>query len=81
MNIDPISTVSITFNNLTDDEAKTITRWREYQLVLWNLDEELRQQIKYNNNISDAERQGYEYARDSLGSLMEEYGVSLDDFS
>jgi hypothetical protein len=72
--------VDITFRNLDDQDAKAIVKWRDYYLVLWDLDQELRNIIKYGgSNIKDVTP--YEDMRESLYNAMDNYGVSLDDLS
>ena len=72
--------VDITFRNLDDQDAQAIVKWRDYYLVLWDLDQELRNIIKYGgSNIKDVTP--YEDMRESLYNAMDNYGVSLDDLS
>lgn len=77
---EPTSTVSITFNNLSDEEAKAITKWRDYWLVLWDLDRKLRDKTKYGDQYVE-DLTPYEDIRETLWSIMEMHGVSLDDLS
>jgi len=72
--------VDITFRNLDDQDAKAIVKWRDYYLVLWDLDQELRNIIKH-GGASIKDRTPYESMRESLWDTMDNYGVSLDDLS
>ena len=46
-------------------------------LVLWRIDEWLRNKIKY-EDIPENEREVYEITRDELRDIMRELGVSFD---
>jgi hypothetical protein len=48
-------------------------------MVLWEYDQWLRSQIKYNDNISADEKNAYEDAREMLYEKLNEQGVVLDD--
>ena len=50
----------------------------DFLLVLWRLDEWLRQEIKYNPEPSEDEKVGYEKTRDRMRELLESDGLSLD---
>lgn len=57
---------------------KDMMRVADYKLVLWDLDQYLRSQVKYNDKLSDAEQKAYEDVRERLHSLLGEYNVSLE---
>jgi hypothetical protein len=75
-----VPSVDITFRNLDDQDAKAIIKWRDYFLVLWEFDQELRNIIKHGGaNIKDMTP--YESMRESLWEAMGDYGVSFDDLN
>lgn len=63
------------------DEAKAVrdmNRATDYKLVLWDLDNHLREQLKYNTQLSDGEQKAYDETRQYLHSLLREYNVELE---
>jgi len=77
----PESTIDITFRNLDEEDASAITNWRNYWLSLWELDQWLRQKVKYDLNIDDLEVEAYDRVRKTIRNIMDEHGCSLDDLS
>jgi len=50
----------------------------DFLLALWDLDEWLRKQVKYNMEINGDERDTYDIVRTKLREIMEYYNVNLD---
>ena len=68
---------TITSNNKT--EHLYAVHGLDFLLVLWDMDNYLRQQIKYNpNRLNGDKLDALEMARDELRKIMAEYGVSLE---
>lgn len=66
----------------TDDKREHLTAVKgvDYLLCLWDMDQWLRGEIKYNHNKWTPEQvEALESARDELRSIVDSHGVSLDD--
>jgi hypothetical protein len=50
----------------------------DYKLVLWDLDQKLRSEIKYNDKLDHKTETAYQTVRDMLHGYLDDYGVSLD---
>ena len=66
--------------NLPDDQedfqdAVNGLKWR---LMVWDFDQKLRSQLKYNDKLSSEQYKVYEEIRDLLYQKMNEDGLSLD---
>jgi hypothetical protein len=66
--------------NLPDDQVDFIDavngqRWR---LMVWNFDQYLRSELKYNDKLSSEQYKVYEQVRDTLWQKMNEDNLSLD---
>jgi hypothetical protein len=66
--------------NLPDDQvdfndAVNGQRWR---LMVWNFDQYLRSELKYNDKLSSEQYKVYEQVRDTLWQKMNEDNLSLD---
>jgi hypothetical protein len=55
------------------------TNAHNYYLIILDLDEELRKKIKYDDGMDDDVRDALINVRNRIGSLCEEYRVSLED--
>jgi len=53
----------------------------DYYFSLLDLDNWLRNEIKYREDLSDETRGIYERVREVMGEVMADHGVSLDDVS
>lgn len=65
--------------NLPEDqeqftEAVNGTKW---SCAVWEYDQYLRTQIKYNDNLSDDEHKAFEQAREKLYEIMNENNLSI----
>jgi len=69
-------TVDVTFRNLTEKDARAVSSYKSYFFALWDMDQYLRTQLKYNNNLTD---DALDEAREKLSEIMEEYGISFED--
>jgi len=79
--MDKFLAIDITFRNLDEEEARGINNWRNYYLSLWDLDQWLRSQVKYNNDLSHDTADAYDRVRDMLRDYMDGHGCSLEDLS
>jgi hypothetical protein len=63
------------------DDVKLIQdmqRVIDYKLALFDIDNHLREQIKYNTELSDEQSATYQKIRDMLYSILNEYNLSLE---
>jgi len=63
------------------DDVKLIQdmqRVVDYKLALFDIDNHLREQIKYNTELSDEQSATYQKIRDMLYSILNEYNLSLE---
>ena len=61
------------------DEHTLMLRSLDLCLVLWDMDQYLRTQIKYNDNLTDGEYKAFDEARTKLYEIMNERSISLDN--
>lgn len=50
----------------------------DYKMVLWDLDQKLRTEIKYNEKLDNKTELAYQTVRDMLRGYLDDYGVSID---
>lgn len=56
------------------------SRGHKWSFALWELDQWLRSQMKYNDhNMTEEEYNAYEKCRNQLRDFMQDNGVSFDD--
>jgi hypothetical protein len=60
-----------------EDEHSLAVNARKYYTVLWDIDQQLRNKIKY-SNASDDTIAAYEETRDLLWELLNDKGLDLD---
>lgn len=66
------------FDNERDasNSLKTVDYW----CSLYDLDDWLRTETKYNNNLSDDTYNAYDEVREKLRNIMDRHGVNLLDY-
>jgi len=64
--------------NLPDEQEEfdLCLKARNYFCVLWDLDQELRKKVKY-ENIPEKEKEIYQAVRDCLWNIMNENDITL----
>jgi hypothetical protein len=67
--------------DLPDDQIDFdfATKGQKYYSTLWEMDQWLRSQIKYNEKLTDEQHDTYEACRDQLREIMNDNSVSFDD--
>ena len=50
----------------------------DYKMVLWDLDQKLRGEIKYNEKLDHKTELAYQAVRDMIHGYLNDYGVSID---
>ena len=61
-----------------NDEYLINVQARNTVCVLWDLDQYLRGQLKYNDKLTDEQYKIFEELRDYLHNLLSEYDVRID---
>ena len=66
--------------NLPDDQDdfQDAVNGQKWRLMVWNFDQKLRSQLKYNDKLSPEQYKVYEEIRDLLWEKIGEEGLSLD---
>ena len=66
--------------NLPDDQEdfQDAVNGQKWRLMVWDFDQKLRSQLKYNDKLSSEQYKVYEEIRDLLYQKMNEDGLSLD---
>ena len=66
--------------NLPDDQDdfQDAVNGHKWRLMVWNFDQKLRSQLKYNDKLSPEQYKVYEEIRNLLWEKMGEEGLSLD---
>lgn len=66
--------------NLPDDneEFKNAVNGTTWSCAVWEYDQYLRTQIKYNENLSDDEHKAFEEAREKLYEIMNQNNLSIN---
>lgn len=71
--------VTLEFN--TDEEREdmesAINGWK-WKMLVWDLDQHLRSELKYNNELKSQAYEAVEKIREKLHELKSESGLSLD---
>jgi hypothetical protein len=67
--------------NLPEDQIDfdLAVKGTKYYSALWEMDQWLRSQIKYNDKLTDEQHAVYQVCRDELRECMDENGVSFND--
>ena len=60
------------------EEMETAINGWKWKMLVWDLDQHLRSELKYNGNITDEEYGVLEKIREKLHELKSESGLSLD---
>jgi len=72
--------IKITQEFEREQEAANSLKTVDYWCSLYDLDNWLREEVKYNNNLSDATNDAYDEVRNKLRNIMDRHGVNLLDY-
>ena len=61
-----------------ESEFRSAINGYKFSLVLWHLDQHLRNRIKH-EDLPDKVHDALQHTRDELRSLLDEHGVTLDE--
>ena len=70
--------ITLEFKDEDAEEALTALDGYKWKLALWELDQYLRSEIKYNTDLTDEAYEALEECRDKIRRLLEEYNLKLD---
>ena len=65
-------------SNEEADDARTALDGYKWKLAMWDLDQHLRSEVKYNENISGETDDAYEAVREKIGEILESYNLNLE---
>jgi hypothetical protein len=77
--IDNMAKVTIEFdtNEEREDMESAINGWK-WKMLVWELDQHLRSQLKYNDKLTGDAYEAVEKVREMLHELKSDSGLSLD---
>ncbi len=59
------------------EEARMAIDGGKYKLVIWNLDQHLRSEMKYNDNLDEKVYDEFEQLRNKLRQLLGDHGLTM----
>ena len=59
-------------------DLRTALDGHKWKMVVWDLDQEMRKLLKYDETISDEKWEQVEQLRTKLGEIINYYGLKLD---
>jgi hypothetical protein len=60
------------------EDIRTALDGYKYKLVIWDLDQHLRAEIKYNDKLPCEVAQAYENLRDKLREFLNDYSINIE---
>ena len=60
------------------EEARMAIDGGKYKLVIWELDQHLRSELKYNDNLDEKVYDEFEQLRNKLRQLLNDNGLTMD---
>ena len=73
--------IKITQEFEREQEAVNSLKSSDYWCSLFDLDEWLREEVKYNNDLSGDTYDAYDKVREKLREIMDRHGVNLLDYN
>jgi len=70
--------ITLEFNHEDADEALTALDGYKWKLAMWDLDQYLRSQVKYNTDLTEQAYEALENCRYKIGLILDEYNLKLD---
>jgi hypothetical protein len=61
-----------------EDDLRTALDGYKWKLVAWDLDQEMRRLLKYDETITDEKWEQVEQLREKLHEIKNDYGLKLD---
>ena len=60
------------------EDARTALDGYKWKLAMWDLDQHLRSEVKYNENISGETDDAYEAVREKIREILGSYNINLE---
>ena len=70
--------ITLEFNDEDAEEALTALDGYKWKLALWDLDQYLRSQVKYNIDLTEQAYEALENCRYKISMILDEYNLKLD---
>lgn len=70
--------ITLEFKDEDAEEALTALDGYKWKLAVWDLDQYLRSEIKYNTDLTEEASEALQNCRDKIRGLLEEYNLKLD---
>ncbi len=71
--------IILEFDSFEEQEgARMAIDGGKYKLVIWNLDQHLRSEMKYNDNLDEKVYDEFEQLRNKLRQLLGDQGLTMD---
>ena len=70
--------ITLEFNDEDAEEALTALDGYKWKLALWDLDQYLRSQVKYNTDLTEQAYEALENCRYKISMILDEYKLKLD---
>lgn len=72
--------ITFEFDSIEEaEDVRTALDGYKYKLVIWDFDQYLRNQIKYNDNLPSEVAEAYEDLREKLREFLNDYRVNIED--
>ena len=65
-------------SNEEAEDIRTALDGYKYKLVIWDLDQHLRAEIKYNEKLPSEVAEAYENLRDKLREFLNDYSINIE---
>ena len=70
--------ITLEFKDEDAEEALTALDGYKWKLAMWDLDQYLRSEIKYNADLTEQAYEALENCRYKIGLILENYNLKLD---
>jgi len=70
--------ITLEFKDEDAEEALTALDGYKWKLALWDLDQYLRSQVKYNTDLTEQAYEALENCRYKISIILENYNLKLD---
>ena len=72
--------ITFEFDSIEEaEDVRTALDGYKYKLVIWDFDQYLRNQIKYNDNLPSEVAEAFEDLREKLREFLNDYRVNIED--
>jgi hypothetical protein len=71
--------ITLEFDSIEEaDDARDALDGYKWKLAMWDLDQSLREQIKYNDKLPSKTAEVYEEVRDKIREILSSYNINLE---